>query len=414
MKYWVQYHNYDNLGYLPGSYEVAFTDLSALDTADFEVSCVTTKKRMIRDAIGDTVFFIVGYGGRTKRYVLWSWCLLTEVTEREDDRFDARGTGQVLNPPAELTGAEFEQFKRQNGNFGLGFQQVTNSTFLPRLIALSEQQGGFVAQHLEEDSPSISRASDTAVSHFVSYHSADKMGYAYEDAVSFSVGTTKSVERILGCRVWSLSGDGQPRTYRLRDTYIVDSIGPSEQEEFVNWARGADGIVFDPPMLLNSLSWFPRFLKSQSNFSLGLQPIKAEFVTEFEALAEAQRRRLERAATMADDAELTEDYREGTIVRISVNAYERNPKARLRCIEHYGASCYLCEFNFGREYGPEVEGLIHVHHLRPLSEIGEQYTVDPVADLRPVCPNCHAVLHSRQPAYCLEDVGRFLERQVET
>ncbi len=34
------------------------------------------------------------------------------------------------------------------------------------------------------------------------------------------------------------------------------------------------------------------------------------------------------------------------------------------------------------------EGFIHVHHLKPLSEVGYEYRVDPIRDLRPVCPNC--------------------------
>jgi predicted HNH restriction endonuclease len=60
-------------------------------------------------------------------------------------------------------------------------------------------------------------------------------------------------------------------------------------------------------------------------------------------------------------------------------------------------------------YGPEVEGFIHVHHLRALSDLAREYVVDPVADLRPVCPNCHAVLHSRRPAYSIEEVRGLLE-----
>jgi hypothetical protein len=39
--------------------------------------------------------------------------------------------------------------------------------------------------------------------------------------------------------------------------------------------------------------------------------------------------------------------------------------------------------------------VIHVHHLRPQSSIGKRYRVNPIADLRPVCPNCHMVLHLR-------------------
>ena len=59
-------------------------------------------------------------------------------------------------------------------------------------------------------------------------------------------------------------------------------------------------------------------------------------------------------------------------------------------------------------YGEVAEGLIHVHHLRSLSEVGEEYIVDPIADLRPVCPNCHAVLHTRTPPFSIEEVVTFL------
>lgn len=75
------------------------------------------------------------------------------------------------------------------------------------------------------------------------------------------------------------------------------------------------------------------------------------------------------------------------------NRCERDPLARRRCVAHYGLTCVVCEFNFGAAYGPAADGFIHVHHLKPLSEIGSEYMVDPVADLRPVCPNCHAVIH---------------------
>ncbi len=99
------------------------------------------------------------------------------------------------------------------------------------------------------------------------------------------------------------------------------------------------------------------------------------------------------------------------IARVLVNAYERNPAARRACKEHYGATCCICGFDFGEKYGPIMDGFIHVHHLHSLSESGGEYVVNPVADLRPVCPNCHAVLHSRRPAYSVEEVRAFLERQ---
>lgn len=105
---------------------------------------------------------------------------------------------------------------------------------------------------------------------------------------------------------------------------------------------------------------------------------------------------------------------EGARYRVVVSAYERDPEARRRCIAAHGTACSVCRFSFGSVYGEVAEGFIHVHHLRPLAEVGGAHRVDPVEDLRPVCPNCHAVLHRRVPAYSIEDVRRFLARQRRT
>ena len=107
----------------------------------------------------------------------------------------------------------------------------------------------------------------------------------------------------------------------------------------------------------------------------------------------------------------SEKLPEGAAQKRFVNGYERNPLARQVCIKKYGTACCVCGFSFGATYGPAVEGLIHVHHLRQLSSIGRSYEIDPIADLRPVCPNCHAVIHSRprQP-YTIPEVQAFLRR----
>ncbi|MEH2181662.1 HNH endonuclease [Nostoc sp.] len=88
----------------------------------------------------------------------------------------------------------------------------------------------------------------------------------------------------------------------------------------------------------------------------------------------------------------TEKYFEGSIEQIAVNVYERNPDARQKCIKHYGGICQVCGFSFEEVYGVIGEGYIHVHHLKPLSEIGKKYELDPIQDLRPVCANCHAMI----------------------
>jgi 5-methylcytosine-specific restriction enzyme A len=89
----------------------------------------------------------------------------------------------------------------------------------------------------------------------------------------------------------------------------------------------------------------------------------------------------------------SEIYSEGHTEKIHVNRYERNQIAREKCIEHYGYRCSVCGFGFEEFYGEIGKEYIHVHHVVPISEIGQQYVVDPIRDLRPVCANCHGMLH---------------------
>lgn len=102
---------------------------------------------------------------------------------------------------------------------------------------------------------------------------------------------------------------------------------------------------------------------------------------------------------------------EGSVRQVAVNAYERNPEARRKCIAYYGARCYVCCFDFEKEYGEAGRGLIHVHHERPLASIGEEYEVDPVNDLKPVCPNCHAIIHRRKQSYSIAEVKEVLRKK---
>lgn len=97
-------------------------------------------------------------------------------------------------------------------------------------------------------------------------------------------------------------------------------------------------------------------------------------------------------------------YTEGAKKQIRVNAYERNPKARKACLEHYGCICAVCNFDFSKKYGEFAKGFIHVHHLKPLALTNGQYKLDPVADLMPVCPNCHAMLHFSKTVLTIDEL----------
>ena len=109
--------------------------------------------------------------------------------------------------------------------------------------------------------------------------------------------------------------------------------------------------------------------------------------------------------TIPSSAEL----HEGAARETTHNVYERNPEARRLCLEHHGRACAVCGMSFGLLYGPLAEGFIHIHHLRPLAEIRTEHRVDHVANMRPVCPNCHAVLHLGGECRSIEDVRRLIE-----
>jgi 5-methylcytosine-specific restriction protein A len=91
--------------------------------------------------------------------------------------------------------------------------------------------------------------------------------------------------------------------------------------------------------------------------------------------------------------ELHGEYPEGAGKQVTVNKYERSASARRDCLTHHGTSCTICRFDFARVYGEDFAGYIHVHHLVPLSTRVEPSHVNPVTDLAPVCPNCHAAIH---------------------
>ena len=112
----------------------------------------------------------------------------------------------------------------------------------------------------------------------------------------------------------------------------------------------------------------------------------------------------------SDEIPNPEKVNEGAKKVIVVNSYERNQVARRKCIEAKGCKCAVCGMDFEKVYGVTGRGFIHVHHLVPLSSIGKEYELDPIEDLIPVCPNCHAMLHRRNPPYKPEDLKLKLKQ----
>ena len=118
-----------------------------------------------------------------------------------------------------------------------------------------------------------------------------------------------------------------------------------------------------------------------------------------------------------EETEITDDTNpeglpEGAKTTVVVNRYERNRFNRAACIDIHGDSCKVCGFNFGDIYGELGRGFIHVHHITPVSMLGENYQVNPATDLVPLCPNCHAMIHQHNPPLDTQELIRIIQEST--
>lgn len=86
-------------------------------------------------------------------------------------------------------------------------------------------------------------------------------------------------------------------------------------------------------------------------------------------------------------------YPPDAVNTVEVNRYEQDPDARRMCLAFHGTACAACGFSFEAAYGDLGTGFIDVHHIVPPAMLERGYQLDPVADLVPLCPNCHAMIH---------------------
>jgi len=98
---------------------------------------------------------------------------------------------------------------------------------------------------------------------------------------------------------------------------------------------------------------------------------------------------------------------EGKKRRISSYQYERSRTLRNKCLEHWGYACVVCGLCFVDRYGEVGRNFIHVHHLNPVSTTGITKT-NPIKDLIPVCPNCHSMLHKKNPPIGIEELKSMM------
>jgi hypothetical protein len=117
-------------------------------------------------------------------------------------------------------------------------------------------------------------------------------------------------------------------------------------------------------------------------------------------------------AIYPDELPSDHNYYEGAVAVIQVNKYERDPLARKACLAEHGTDCMVCGLSFNAGYGAIGEGFIHVHHLKPLAAMERKYRINPITDLAPVCPNCHAMLHRQNPPFSIQQLKARLRAGV--
>lgn len=87
---------------------------------------------------------------------------------------------------------------------------------------------------------------------------------------------------------------------------------------------------------------------------------------------------------------------EGAVTLSAVRKRERSPRNRLLALRLHGSTCKVCGIDPQDRYDA-IGPLIEIHHVQPLSSLGEPRAYDPATDLIPLCPNCHRAAHKKRP-----------------
>lgn len=83
-------------------------------------------------------------------------------------------------------------------------------------------------------------------------------------------------------------------------------------------------------------------------------------------------------------------------------------KKKLALKETGQLTCEACGFDFVSKYGPTAEGIIDVHHTKPVHTLmpGDTTKLD---DLALLCANCHRVVHSATKWLTIEQVKELVQ-----
>ncbi len=136
LKYFLQYHNVDKMGYFPDTESMDISNIE-FETSIRQGLSFYTSKRIVKKTVGEKCFLVVGAGTNKKQYYLWSYMSIGHVSY-ENNEYVASGEGFNFQQPILLNNVPgFLDFKYYCGNFGIGFQEITNHVFCRFLVDLA-------------------------------------------------------------------------------------------------------------------------------------------------------------------------------------------------------------------------------------------------------------------------------------
>lgn len=389
--YYIQYHNADKLGTYPTK-DLDFNtgiDSLIIDNSVKYASWIYTSKKTVVDAIEQYCFLIVGKTDKIKRYYLWSFFKIEEYEIADKGGYIVYGHGYDFERPVILNELEnFNDFKNYCGNFGLGFQNVDTHVFCKTLLSFADEG------YLLENSKNILFPSAQQYQDVISNALSAKQIEILQTLYHFpdSSATAKELAKALNYESYHAANRQIGQIGKVISQYT--GIVPSTY----NGTNGEHPAYF----LLIGQYYKDTGWEMWDELQQALKNLNLELVD-----TDNSNERLPTEAFLFDEKEL---FTEGKVVQVFVNRYERNQRARQECIRHHGDKCFACGFDFGITYGDIAKGFIHVHHLTQLADINEEYDVDPINDLVPLCPNCHSVIHLTKPAMTVEELMKRLKK----
>lgn len=263
------------------------------------------------------------------------------------------------------------------------------------------------------------------VHHFVAYHNAEKMGYEYEPDGEYAFFSRKALtylERTVGSMMWVINGSRtnvHTTSYTLCAVYTPDEVVDAKEVAFDFIVVGSVGHDFDPPIELSKLPWFAGFLKSQNNFSLGINEIRdpaaIDYLISLTKDHDLEHFVSDEGISIPPDLDILDtEASEGIATYVSHLRRERSRAVtdakKEQAIARYGRlACEACGFDFSAFYGELGDGYCEVHHKIPLASLDGK-RVTKLDDLAIVCSNCHRMIHRKTPMPSLSELATKIKR----